>query len=130
MIPERIPHLARASTALLLLAALAGCGTLFKKDEAVQGVVNNRAIGMAAGDFFDQFGTWQQRTELLDGTTEFSWTSATASRTAAGYVSLDDRTCTLRIIVAKNGKIVSADVVFDNQGRVSTSRCSELFRTP
>ena len=127
MIPERIPGLARASTALLLLAALTGCGTLFKKDEAVQSVVNNRAIGMSAGEFFDQFGVWRQRTELLDGTTEFSWTSATAARTAAGYVSLDDRTCTLRIVIAKNGKIISADVVFDNQGRVSTSRCAEVF---
>jgi hypothetical protein len=129
LIPERIPLFARASTALLLLASLAACGTLFKKDEAVQGVVNSRVIGMSAGEFFDQFGVWRQRTELLDGTTEFSWTSAIASRTAAGYVSLDDRTCTLRIIVAKSGKITSADVVFDNQGRVSTSRCAELFRT-
>ena len=129
MIPERIPLFARASTALLLLAALAACGTLFKKDEAVQGFVNDRAIGMSAGEFFDQFGVWRQRTELLDGTTEFSWTSPTASRTAAGYVSLDDRTCTLRIIVAKNGKITSADVILDNLGRVSTSRCAELFST-
>ena len=126
MILERTPAVARAA-ALPLLVALAACG-LLKKDEAVQAVVNNRVIGMAAGDFFDQFGVWRQRTELLDDTTEFSWTSATASRTAAGYVSLDDRTCTLRIIVAKNGKIASAEVIYDNQGRVSTSRCAELFR--
>ena len=129
MIPERIPGLARASTALLLLAALTGCGTLFKKDEAVQSVVNNRAIGMSAGEFFDQFGVWRQRTELLDGTIEFSWTSATAKTTPAGYVSLDDRTCTLRVIAAKNGKIVSAEVIYDNLGRNSTSRCAELFGT-
>ena len=129
MIPERIPAFARAAAALPLLVALAGCGSLFKKDEEVQTVVNNRVIGMSAGDFFDQFGLWRQRTELLDGTTEFSWTSATASRTAAGYVSLDDRTCTLRLVAAKSGKIISADVIYDNQGRVSTSRCGELFRT-
>ncbi len=129
MIPERIPVPVRAAAALPLLVALAACGTLFKKDEEVQAVVNNRVIGMAAGDFFDQYGIWRQRTELLDGTTEFSWTSATASRTAAGYVSLDDRTCTLRVVVAKNGKITSAEVIYDNQGRVSTSRCGELFRT-
>ncbi len=129
MFLERIPVPVRAAAALPLLVALAACGTLFKKDEAVQAVVNRRAIGMAAGEFFDQFGTWRQRTELLDATTEFSWTSATASRTAAGYVSLDDRTCTLRIVVAKNGRIATADVVFDNQGRVSTSRCAELFGT-
>ena len=129
MIPERIPRFARAAAALSLLVALAACGTFFKKDEEVQAVVNNRAIGMSAGDFFDQFGIWKQRTELLDGTTEFSWTSATAARTAAGYVSLDDRTCTLRLIVAKNGKVASAEVIYDNQGRTSTSRCGELFRT-
>jgi hypothetical protein len=127
LIPERSPVPVRSAVALLLLASLAACG-VFKKDEEVQGVVNKRVIGMSAGDFFEQFGTWRQRTELLDGTTEFSWTSAIGASTPAGYVSLDDRTCTLRVIVAKSGKIVSADVVYDNQGRVSTSRCGELFR--
>lgn len=128
MIPERIPVLVRAGTALPLLVALAACG-IFKKDEAVQTVVNKHAIGMTAGDFFDQFGVWRQRTEMLDGTTEFSWTSATAKTTPAGYVSLDDRTCTLRVIAAKSGKIVSAEVIYDNLGRNSTSRCAELFAT-
>ena len=127
MIPERNPVLVRAGVALLLLATLAACG-VFKKAEEVQGVINKRVIGMSAGDFFEQFGAWRQRTELLDGTTEFSWTSAIGASTAAGYLGLDDRTCTLRVVVAKNGKIASADVVYDNQGRVSTSRCGELFR--
>lgn len=126
MIPERIPVLVRAAAALPLLAALAACG-VFKKDETVQGVVDKRVVGMAAGDFFDQFGVSRQRTELLDGTTEFSWTSAIGKTTPAGYVSLDDRICTLRIIVAKNGKIASTEVIFDNLGRSSTSRCTELF---
>ncbi len=127
MIPERIPVLVRAAAGLPLLVALAACG-VFKKDEAVQTVVDRRAIDMTAGAFFDQFGVWRQRTELLDGTTEFSWTSATAKTTPAGYIGLDDRTCTLRIIAAKNGKIVSAEVIYDNLGRTSSSRCSELFR--
>lgn len=122
----RIPVLARASAALSLLVALAACG-VFKKDETVQAVVNQHVIGMTAGAFFDQFGVARQRTELLDGTTEYSWTSATGQRTAAGYVSLDDRTCTLRLIVTKGGKIVSAEVVYDNLGRSSTSRCKEVF---
>ncbi len=127
MIPERNPVLVRAGVALLLLAALAACGVL-KKDEEVQGVINKRVIGMSAGDFFERFGAWRQRAELLDGTTEFSWTSAIGASTAAGSIALDDRTCTLRVIAAKNGKIASADVMYDNQGRVSTSRCGELFR--
>jgi hypothetical protein len=127
LIPERTPIPVRTAVALLLLATLAACG-VFKKDDAVQGVVNKRVIGMSAGDFFDQYGAWRQRSELLDGTTEFSWTSAIGASTAAGFVGLDDRTCTLRVVVAKNGKIASADVVYDNQGRVSISRCEELFK--
>lgn len=127
MIPERSPVSIRIVFAALLLAGLCACGIL-KKDESVQAVVNKRLVGMPAGDFFDQFGKWRQRGELLDGTTEFSWTSAIGASTAAGYIGLDDRTCTLRVVVAKNGKIASADVVFDNQGRVSVSRCEELFK--
>lgn len=127
MIPDRSPVPVRTAIALLLLASLAACGIL-KKDEGVQSVVNSRLVGMTAGDFFDQYGKWRQRTELLDGTVEFSWTSAIGASTAAGYIGLDDRTCTLRVVVAKSGKIASADVVFDNQGRVSTSRCEELFK--
>ena len=126
MTHERTRMALRAGAALPLLVAVASCG-VFKKDEDVQAVVNNRVIGISTGDFLDQYGAWRQRTELLDGTTEFSWTSATAARTAAGVVGLDDRTCTLRIVVAKNGKIASADVVYDNPGRTSTSRCAELF---
>lgn len=126
LIPVRIPVLVRAGAALSLLVALAACG-VFKKDETVQSVVNQRVIGMTAGEFFDRFGAARQRTELLDGTTEYSWTSSISQRTTAGYVSLDDRTCTLRVIVARNGRIASADVIFDNLGRSSTSRCKELF---
>ncbi len=128
MIPECIPVLVRAAASLPLLLSLVACG-VFKKDETVQSVVDKRVVGMTAGDFFDQFGIWRQRTELLDGTTEFSWTSAIAKTTPAGYVSLDDRTCSLRVIVTKNGKIASAEVIYDNLGRNSTSRCTELFGT-
>ncbi|MEO8523181.1 MAG: hypothetical protein ABI460_00540 [Caldimonas sp.] len=127
MIPERSPVPIRTAVALLLLSGLAACGVL-KKDETVQSVVNKRVIGMPAGDFFDQYGKWKQRAELLDGTVEFSWTSAIGASTAAGYIGLDDRTCTLRLVVAKNGKIASADVVLDNQGRASVSRCEEMFK--
>lgn len=126
MIPVRIPVLFRAGAALSLFVALAACG-VFKKDETVQSVVDQRVLGRSAGEFFDRFGAARQRTELLDGTTEYSWTSSIGQRTAAGYVGLDDRTCTLRVIVARDGRIASAGVVFDNLGRSSTSRCKELF---
>ena len=124
LIPERIPLFARASTALLLLAALAACGTLFKKDEAVQGGVNDRAIGMSAGEFFDQFGVWRQRTELLDGTTEFSWTSPTASRTALSRATSSERCGRPTLILAPRKPSAFAASVW------STSSCGARCSQP
>ncbi|HWK85480.1 MAG TPA: hypothetical protein VNS61_17280 [Caldimonas sp.] len=122
------PWLLHAQTAALLaLAALAGCGSLTNND-AAQAVVNERVIGMQAGDFFQQFGGTRTRSEQADGSTSYDWKSALGPTQNAGYYGLDERTCTLHLVADKKGKIASVDVVLDNVGRVSTSRCTEIFK--
>src|SRR5664279_2742239 len=122
------PWLLHAQTAALLaLAALAGCGSLTNND-AAQAVVNERVIGMQAGDFLQQFGGTRTRSEQADGSTSYDWKSALGPTQNAGYYGLDERTCTLHLVADKKGKIASVDVVLDNVGRVSTSRCTEIFK--
>jgi hypothetical protein len=117
----------RIAACLVLLGAVAGCG-LFKSNEEAQATINQRVTGMAAGDFFQQFGTWRTRSEQPDGSTEYAWVSAAGPTPSSGFYGLDERTCTLRVSAGKNGRIVSADIVLDNPGRVSTSRCGEIFK--
>ena len=127
MIADCHPFDARTGATLLLLASLAACG-IFKNNEEAQSVVNQRVTGMPAGDFFEQFGPWRTRSEQADGSTAYSWISPLGPTPNSGYLGLDERTCTLRVVAAKNGKIATADIVLDNPGRVSTSRCGELFK--
>ncbi len=110
---------------LLVLAGSAGC-ELIKKDEAVQSIVSRRAVGMPIGAFFDEFGRPRSRAELLDGTVRYGWESSVGSA-RAGPDSLDQRICQLQIVADAKGRITSADVVHDSPGRVSTSRCGEIF---
>ena len=117
---------ARAAASLLLLCTLAGCG-LFKTNETTQAVISQRLVGMPVGDFFQQYGPWKIRNELVDGTIDYSWVSAIGATPNSGYYGLDDRTCTLHIVAARNGRIAVADVLQDNVGRTSTSRCVEMF---
>ncbi len=127
MSPECKTAVARAAATLLLLSALAGC-SLFKNNEEAQAVVNRRVVGMAAGDFFQRYGTWATRREQVDGTTDYGWVSAIGATTNSGYYGLDDRTCTMKIVTAKDGRIVIATILEDMPGRTSTSRCGELFK--
>jgi hypothetical protein len=116
------------TAALLVLAAFAGCGSLGNSG-AIQAVVNERVVGMQAGDFFQQFdGTWT-RNEQGDGSTSYVWKSALGPTQNSGYYGLDERTCTLHLVADKKGRIASVDVAVDNVGRVSTSRCTEVFKT-
>ena len=127
MSPERTTLAARATATLLLPCALAACG-VFKNNEGAQALINQRVVGMPVGDFFTQFGFWKTRDEQLDGSTRYVWISAAGTITNPVYYGLDDRLCTLQIIAAKSGRIASANVLHDNVGRTSTSRCSEMFR--
>lgn len=109
-----------------LLVATAGC-SVFKSNEEAQATLTARAVGMPAGDFFQQYGTWKRRVELAGGGADYFWESAIGSA-PAGPLGQDDRVCRLRIVVNRAGRIESALIVNDNPGAVSTSRCNEMFR--
>ena len=127
MSPEFQTAAPRAAAAAALLLAVAGC-SVFKTNEEAQAVINQRVIGMQVGDFFDRYGRPKLREAQADGTTEYAWISAITATPNSGYYGLDDRTCTMRIIADRNGRIVSATILQDMPGRTSTSRCLELFK--
>jgi len=118
------PVVTAAATSLLLLA-LGGC-ELLKKNEAVQAMVNSRAVGAPVSDFLDRFGPARTRVELTDGSTGYEWQSAVES-TPPGPESRDQRICQLRLLADRRGRITSAEIVHDGLGRRSTSRCGEIF---
>ena len=127
-----LPHLQnvrsrRTSTAaaLAVLLALPGC-SLFAGRDDVQVVVTKAAVGMSAGEFFSRHGPGYNRTEQLDETTTYDWASAIGG-TVPGPNSLDERVCRLHLIVDAKGRIIVATIRQDNPGRVSTSRCTEIF---
>lgn len=119
----------RAAAAASLLLAVAGCG-VFKGNEEAQAVVNQRLVGTQVGEFFERYGRPRLREPQADGSADYSWISGTAATQYSGYYGIDDRTCTMRIAAAKDGRIVSAAIIQDMPGRTSTSRCLELFKAP
>ena len=126
MSPEFQTAAPRAAAAAALLLAVAGC-SVFKTNEEAQAVINQRVIGMPVGDFFDRYGRPKLREAQADGTTEYAWISAITATPNSGYYGLDDRTCSMKIIAAKDGRIVTASIVQDMPGRTTTSRCTEIF---
>ena len=127
MSPEFQTAAPRAAAAAALLLAVAGC-SVFKTNEEAQAVINQRVIGMPVGDFFDRYGRPKLREAQADGTTEYAWISAITATPNSGYYGLDDRTCSMKIIAAKDGRIVTASIVQDMPGRTTTSRCLEIFK--
>jgi hypothetical protein len=125
--PEFQTAAPRAAAAAALLLAVAGC-SVFKTNEEAQAVINQRVIGMRVGDFFDRYGRPKLREAQADGTTEYAWISEITATPNSGYYGLDDRTCSLKIIAAKDGRIVTVTIVQDMPGRTTTSRCLELFK--
>jgi hypothetical protein len=117
------PGLALAAASLLL--ALGGC-ELFKTNEAVLATINNRVIGMPAGDFFDRYGRPRSRTEMLDHSTEYDWISA-VPYARPGVEGLDEHVCKLHLASDPRGRISRVDVVYDAPGLKSASRCGEIF---
>jgi len=125
--PEFQTAAPRAAAAAALLLAVAGC-SVFKTNEEAQAVINQRVIGMRVGDFFDRYGRPKLREAQADGTTEYAWISEITATPNSGYYGLDDRTCSMKIIAAKDGRIITASIVQDMPGRTTTSRCLELFK--
>ncbi len=127
---DRTPHTALLSpfaAAALLVAALAGCGT-FKDNDESQAVVSKRVVGTTVGDFFDEFGRFRNRTEQPDGSVLYNWESAMGPA-PPGPHGPDERVCRMRLFTDKRGRIESVSILLDDPGRVSTSRCTELFRS-
>lgn len=112
----------------VLVALLAGCSVIKTKEEASD-IVARRAVGMRAGDFFDTFGPARAKAEGLDGGAVYRWES-TVGAMEPGVQSLDERICKLVVTVDKGGRVTAAAVARDTQGRVSPSRCGEIFRAP
>jgi hypothetical protein len=110
----------------MLAAGVAACG-IFKNDEETQALVSHRLVGMPVGQFFDTFGPARTRSELPDGTAAYFWMSAIGAVTTGAAV-LDDAVCTLKIFADKQGKIVSAEILLDDPGPTTTSRCVTVFR--
>ena len=127
--PEFQTAALRAAAIVSLLLAVAGC-SVFKTNEAAQAAINQRVVGMSVGDFFDRYGSWNRRDPQLDGTVEYAWVSAITDKppNAGLYGGLDDRTCSLKVVAGRNGKIVTATIVSDGPGRTSNSRCTEVFK--
>ena len=89
-------------------------------------IVNQRALGVAAGDFFQRYGPPRSRDEALDGTLNFDWEGGSVSM-PAGPVGIEDKICRLKITADKSGRIVAAPIVRDAKGVRRLSRCEELF---
>ena len=120
------PTMPRALCAVLALAALAGC-ELMKKNEEVTAVINRRAVGMPAGEFFDRYGDHGRKRESGDGSAEYDWLSSVPFA-KSGPEGLDERICRLRISVDPKGRISAVQILFDAVGLKSTSRCAEIFQ--
>jgi hypothetical protein len=112
----------------LLVVALGGC-ELLKKDGESLAIINNRVLGMPAGDFFDRYGRARSRVEVADQTTEYDWISSVPAA-KAGPDSLDERVCRLRLTSDARGRISAVQVRYDAPGLKSTSRCGEIFAAP
>ncbi len=110
----------------VVLGALAGCG-VFKNNEQALAVVNARALGMPAGEFFDRYGRPEQRHELPDNTLQFVWVSPRDAPT--GFAEVDDHICSMRISVDARGRIAGFEIMYDGQGNKRVSRCAEIFDT-
>ena len=116
-----------ATTALTFsLAALAGCAAIRGNTEG-QLLVTQKVTGMPVGDFIERYGRWRTRSELPSGGAAYNWESSVPA-VAPGPAGQDERVCKLRLIADKAGRIETASIVLDNPGRVSTSRCGELFK--
>jgi len=114
-----------SALAAALLVALGGC-ELFKTNEQVLATINNRVLGMPAGDFFDRYGRPLTRAERGDGTIQYDWISA-VPYARPGVEGLDEHVCKLVLTSDPRGRISSVVVRYDAPGLKSASRCGEIF---
>ena len=123
-----LPAFLRRLVATALLITVGGC-ELFKTNQDVQVIVNQRALGKPVGEFFDRYGRATARTEIGDNTAIYNWISDRGT-TRPGPEGQDERVCRLRLTVDKAGKISDVQILYDAQGVKDTSRCGEIFAAP
>lgn len=120
-----MPYISRVLF-VLVLTALAGCGSVRNPNEDPQSTVDKRVIGMNVGDFFQRYGKPAWRDEAKDGSLTFDWQSELA-KTPAGPLAPEESLCRLRIQVNPGGRIVGAPIMRDGRGRRHVSLCVDLF---
>ena len=123
-LPAFLPPLAAAA----LLIAVGGC-ELFKTNQEVQVVVNQRVLGKPVGEFFDRYGRATASTEIGNSTAIYNWISD-RGMTRPGPEGQDERVCKLLLMVDKASKISDVQILYDAQGVKDTSRCGEIFAAP
>ena len=110
--------LRRPLAAALVLCLVAGCD-LMKRNQDALAVINARAIGMPAGEFFDRFGRPERRRDLPDGAIEFLWSAPVVSG-ERGWAYADEHICKLRLITDKRNRIASVEILYDAQGKLKS----------
>ena len=106
---------------------LGACGTvLHVNSEDAQAIVDRRALGTSAGEFFQRYGAPRSRVEARDGTLTFAWEGG-FERVPAGVVGPEEMICRLHLTTDRSGRIVAAPIVRDGKGTRRLSRCAELF---
>jgi len=123
-----LPAFLRRLVAAALLVAVGGC-ELFKNNQEVQVIVNQRALGKPVGEFFDRYGRATASTEIGNSTAIYNWISD-VGMTRPGPEGQDERICKLRLTVDKAGKVSDVQILYDAQGIKSASRCGEIFAAP
>jgi hypothetical protein len=116
----------RIAAAAALVLGLAGC-EVFKRNEETVGTVNQRVVGMAAGDFFERYGRPRWRAETADGGAEYLWESPTGPVGPGFFANTDERICRMRLSADRRGRIATVVIQYDGPGRTGTSRCREIF---
>lgn len=105
---------------------LAACGSAAKGEADTPAVLNQRLIGMPAGEFFDRYGPPGARTAGASNTAIYEWQSDVGFA-RPGPNGLDDRVCRLTVTVDKALRIAAVEIEEDGLGVKSTSRCREIF---
>ena len=112
--------------AIVCTAWVAGCGSATRGQNSTPAVVNQRLVGMPAGEFFDRYGPATTRTVGDANTAIYDWQSDVGFA-RPGPNGLDTRVCRLTVTVNKALRISAVEVELDMEGVKSTSRCREIF---
>lgn len=118
----------RLAAALALCAVLAACDLLPKSTDNLK-AIQQRLVGQPVGDFFTRAGQPKTRYPKLDGATDYVWESISRPGGAA-FATIEDRICRMFLAVDPRGTVTAVEILYDDPGRGSTSRCREIVEAP